>query len=175
MTNYYNSGLGEVSFYSRHRDEYPFYTTHCPRDYFSDSLTEQEIAARLLEKIKYDLPLVAQYYHNTNEVKDALESALTANLHRHYYEPLIWDEKTALECDLLPFQFGGMDLLLPGGLNNETNFLKLEVYQLFTHNSVDENSRLFDDSCKSYISSIFKEEVAQKLLNKLSQLGFRKK
>jgi hypothetical protein len=184
MTKFYNSGLGEVSIYSKQYGQYPFYTAYYLSDYFSDScLTEQEKVTCLLKEINYNLPLLTKHYRTTcginygnskdihQKIRDQFELNLTKSLNWHwnYYESLVWDENIAIECDLVPFQFGGMNLLSAGWLNNEINFLKLESYELLVHNTIDENGDFFDSLDEDYIISVLKKETVEKVLNRLSQ------
>jgi hypothetical protein len=101
MTNYYNSGLYLEPFFTKHK--------HLELDYYSiyDEMVDRD-----------DFHLYAEYYGDDLECKDdeelrqqvgdlALEKI---SYWSTYFEPLIFDEKIALECALIPFSFRGVKL-----------------------------------------------------------------
>ncbi len=90
----------------------PFYKAH--------KISFGDICAGKLQDIDYNFTLLARHYLNVDIglydnlelIKDKVKSALSYDLSTWdlYFEPLIFDEKIALECALIPFSFRGVKL-----------------------------------------------------------------
>ena len=105
MKKFFNSGLYEPLFFTKHRIAL-------------DKITSN------IDDLSYDFDLLSNYYHNQVEephdedkARELVEERLFEALSYWpvYFEPLAFNKQVALECDLIPFIFGDIKLLSLGG------------------------------------------------------------
>nr|WP_253307675.1 hypothetical protein [Rickettsia endosymbiont of Ceutorhynchus assimilis] len=138
MTIYHlNSGL-----------EKQFYTIHEINFAEENNCEEAEYN---YEQVEYNKELFVEYHSDEEDVNmdsDELEAELEQifwdglSYCNKYYEPSIFNEKVAYECDLTPFQWRGKNMLALCS-NNMNVTLRLEAYQLLTSNTIDPKSKFF--------------------------------
>jgi len=158
MTNYFNSGL-----YTQ-----PFYNTHEINFYSNDTFYE-------MEKVEYNYYLLAEYYKNDLDLKYKDEDDKYGQVNEMfwedlsywciYFEPLVFDEKIALECFLTPFTYDKTDLLALSGCGMDLS-PKLDAYQLLAHGTIDKHSRMLSDL--SYFEHVVGKKTTTKLLKTIS-------
>ena len=187
MINFYNSGLyksdnNKKTFYKKYKIEH---------ESALGTRSSQEFLNCLLKRTKYNLPLLAEYYHTVNSLnyvdiedlckklrKEFVTMVLSFSLswRYYYYMPCLFDEKIALECDLVPFQFDGLNLLSVGTIDTFHSLTKLEAYQLLTHGTIDKEGNYFNNynSSKGDIVKILNEKTAEKILKKLAEFNAEK-
>jgi hypothetical protein len=151
MTNFYSSGLYTEPFYTKHKHVHDLI---CNNDNMSENL-------------KYDHDLYIQYFCDNQ--KELFDQAEVFNMVLEdiacwtiYFEPLVFEEKTALKCSLTPFTFKEVNYLALGGCGMDLT-PKLDAYQALTHNSIDKNSLFFsrhDYFCHVVGVTISKEILA---------------
>ena len=93
MTNYYNSGLYMESFFTKHK--------HLGLDY--DYLLDEMLGCNyhlFLNHYSDDLD-----YKNDDDLKEQISNLFLENIDYYptYFQPLIFNEEIALECNLTPF------------------------------------------------------------------------
>jgi len=83
-----------------------------------------------------------------------------------YFEPLIFDEKVALECALIPFSFRGVKLL---SLTQHRVYYsyRIDSYEVLTCGSLNKNSGYFKENEKPYFRYIVGEDVYQRIVGVL--------
>lgn len=156
MTNYYNSGLYQEPFFTKHKhlelDYYSFYEEMIDSDnfrlyaeYYGDEL-ECEGEEDLREQV-IDLVLEKISYWST------------------YFEPIIFNEKIAFECGLIPFTTDRLNLLALAGCGMDLS-PKLDAYQALTDNTIDKGSRLFTDN--GYFEHVVGSSLAEKVKQAIS-------
>ena len=105
MRKFYDSGLYQPPFFRKHRIEY------------------NKICA-CIGDTSYNLALLSNYYQdliededNEDRIREIIEESFFEALSYWpiYFEPLVFNEKTALECALIPFVFEDIKLLSLAG------------------------------------------------------------
>ena len=117
--------------------------------------------------------LYAEYYGDELEFEgeeDLREQVIDLVLEKisywsTYFEPLIFNEKAALECDLIPFVFENINLLALAGCGMDLS-PKLDAYQALTDNTIDKGSRLFTES--DYFEYVVGSSLAEKVKQAIS-------
>ncbi len=156
MTNYYNSGLYLEPFFIKHK--------YLELDYCS-------IHQELIDSS--DFHLYTEYYGGELEFEgeeDLREQAVDSVLERisywaTYFEPLIFNKKIALECNLIPFVHYGTKLLALSGCGMDLS-PTLDAYQALTDNTIDKGSRLFTDN--TYFEHVVGSHLAAKVKQAIS-------
>ena len=153
MTNYYNSGLYLEPFFIKHK--------YLELDYCS-------IHQELIDSS--DFHLYTEYYGGELEFEgeeDLREQAVDLVLEKisywsTYFEPLIFNKKIALECDLTPFVHQGTKLLALSGCGMDLS-PRLDAYQALTDTTIDKTSYLFTrpDYFEYVLGSTVVEKVKQ--------------
>lgn len=159
MIRYFSSGLYQEPFYTKHE-----------RDFYGDDFYEY---------IEYNLELLVEYYKIDFDFEDSDEIDIEdqtremfwdaldcCNIH---FEPLVFDERIALECGLTPFSYKGKNMLALSGYGMDLS-PRLDAYQVLTHNTIDEYSRFFSTANRAdeYFAYVVGKEVARKVLNAIS-------
>lgn len=156
MTRYFNSGLYEETFYTKHNI-----------DFYSNNI--------VYEDIEYNSELLAEHYKSDlgfeysdeddrwEQVNKMLWDALS-----HwsiYFEPLVFNEEIALECGLTPFTYKGINMLALSGCGMDLS-PRLDAYQTLAHNTIDRNSRFFStaNECDKYFEYVLGKDVTNKVL-----------
>ena len=158
---FFNSGLYETVFYSKH--EIDFYTDH-----------------RACEEVEYDHELLAEYYkdrlyYEYSEDNDNWEQEIyeifwdNLSYWSTYFQPLVFNEEIALECGLTPFTYKKIDMLALSGCGMDFS-PRLDSYQALSHNSIDKHSRFFSSAneCDKYFEYVVGEAVTKKVLQAIS-------
>ena len=157
MSNYYNNGLYDKPFYAKKKIEF----------HIEDSVVSTGV--------DFNVSLLTAYYVE----KGSIECSDTAIRERYvnklfwydiaydntYFQPLIFDEEIALECNLFPFAWREYQLLAVGELWLSI-LPRLDAYQTLTHKTIDPKSILFSDFAH------FEEVVGEELTKKILQLIF---
>ena len=161
MTRYFNSGLYEDAFYTKHQI-----------DLYND--------CSVYENIEYDRQLLAEYYKDDmvfsysadndkweQEIDQLFWDALSH--WTMYFEPLVFDKETALKCGLTPFTYKGKNLLALSGSGMDFS-PRLDAYQALSHKTIDRNSRLFFTANRSgkYFEYVLGKELAEEVLKAIS-------
>ena len=124
--------------------------------------------------IKYNLYQYAGYYslvegiEITSPIKSQAEELIWKDIifNTTYYEPQIFDSLIALKCRLCPFSWQGHQLLA-SAVNSDWQHIiniRLDAYELLTHNTVDEQSLLFTNF------DFFKRVVGKELTKKILEI-----
>jgi hypothetical protein len=151
MTRFYNSGLYQAPFFRQHKIE-----------------TNRLDAC--IDDISYDFALLSKYYadeiedeDNEDRIREIVEENFFEALSYWsiYFEPLVFNEKTALECALIPFVFEDTKLLALGCCGMDLT-PKLDAYQLLTCGIIDKKSKYFRKREQAYFervvgSSLYKQ------------------
>lgn len=92
-----------------------------------------------------------------------------------FYEPIVFDEKIATECFLIPLTYDEKSLLsLPchGSIDLTP---RLDAYQLITHCSIDKDSRFFsiNDARGYFASALLGQKTIDKALKVVALLPTR--
>ena len=161
MTRYFNSGLYEDAFYTKHQI-----------DLYND--------CGVYENIEYDRQLLAEYYKDDmvfsysadndkweQEIDQLFWDALSH--WTMYFEPLVFDKETALKCGLTPFTYKGKKLLALSGSGMDLS-PRLDAYQALSHKTIDRNSRLFFTANRSdkYFEYVVGKELAEEVLKAIA-------
>ena len=166
MTRYFNSGLYEDAFYTKHQI-----------DLYND--------CGVYENIEYDRQLLAEYYL-AEYYKDDMVFSYSADNDKWeqeidelfwdalshwtiYFEPLVFDKETALKCGLTPFTYKGKNLLALSGCGMDLS-PRLDAYQALSHKTIDRNSRLFFTANRSdkYFEYVVGKELAEEVLKAIA-------
>ena len=135
MTIYYNSGLYAHTFYTRHE-----INIHADDD-------------ETLANIEFNLELLAGYYRKDlgfeykdeadekEQVSDMFSEDIESNT--TFFEPIVFDEKVAVECFLIPMTYRDRHFLSLPCHSSVDLMPRLDAYQLLTHCSIDKDSRFF--------------------------------
>ena len=85
------------------------------------------------------------------------------------FSPLVYNEKIALECGLIPFIYKSDMFLDLAGYGMDL-IPKLEAYQVLAHNSIDKNSRFFSSAnmAEEYFAYVIGKKVARKIISIIS-------
>ena len=143
MTKFYNSGLYQAPFFRQHKIE-----TH--RIY------------TCIDDISYDFALLSEYYADEIEDEDHEDKIMqiveenffeALSYWPIYFEPLVFNEKTALECGLIPFVFEDIKLLALAGCGMDLS-PKLDAYQLLTCGMIDKKSKYFSKREEAYFEHV---------------------
>ena len=161
MTRYFNSGLYEDAFYTKHQI-----------DLYND--------CGVYENIEYDRQLLAEYYKDDmvfsysadNDKWEQEIDELFWNALSHwtiYFEPLVFDEEIALKCGLTPFIYKDKNLLALSGFGIDFS-PRLDAYQALTHKTIDRNSRFFFTANRpdKYFEYAVSKELAEEVLKAIS-------
>lgn len=109
MRKFFNSGLYEPPFFTKHRIAL-------------DKITSN------IDDLSYDFDLLSNYYQeqiededNEDRIREIIEERLFEALSYWpvYFEPLAFNKQVAIECDLIPFIFGDIKLLSLRGMWHE--------------------------------------------------------
>ena len=159
MTNYYDSGLYSEPFFIKHK--------YLELDYYA-------IYQEMIDSD--DFPLYAEYYGddldylNREDDEDLKRQVGDLFLEKisywsTYFEPLIFNKKIALECDLTPFVHHGTKLLALSGCGMDLS-PRLDTYQALTDRTIDKGSRLFNDN--AYFEHVVGSHLAAKVKQAIS-------
>ena len=161
MTRYFNSGLYEEAFYTKHQI-----------DLYND--------CGVYENIEYNRQLLAEYhkddlyfsYSDDNDKSEQEIDELFWDALTHwtiYFEPLVFDEEIALKCGLTPFTYKGKNLLALSGCGMDLS-PRLDAYQALSHKTIDRNSRYFFTANRldKYFEYVVGKELAEEVLKAIS-------
>jgi hypothetical protein len=152
MRKFLSSGLYEPPFFTKHRIEF------------------HKIASNI-DDISYDFILVSNYYQDLIEgeqdedrIREIIEESFFEALRYLplYFEPLVFNEKTALECGLIPFIFQDIKLLSLAGYGMNLS-PKLDAYQVLVCGMIDKRSTYFHKREKAYFEHVVGKGVYEKL------------
>jgi len=155
MTNYYSSGLYLEPFFTKHR-------------------IDLDRMYNCMDDISYNFTLLSNYYRDgiedeqdEDEIRAIVDERFFEALSYWtiYFEPIIFNEKAALECDLIPFIFENINLLALAGCGMDLS-PKLDAYQALTDNTIDKGSRLFTDN--GYFEHVVGSSLAEKVKQVIS-------
>ncbi len=155
MRKFYDSGLYQPPFFRKHRIEY------------------NKICA-CIDDISYNHALLSNYYQdsiededNEDKIREIIEESFFEALSYSpiYFEPLVFNEKTALECALIPFVFEDSKLLSLAGYGMDLS-PKLDAYQLLTCGMIDKKSKYFRKRDKAN----FEHVVGKSLYEQMGQI-----
>lgn len=142
-----------------------FYKTH--------KISFTDICAGRLGNVEYNFALLARHYLNVDVssydnlelIKNKVISALSWDLNTWdlYVEPLVFDEKVALECALIPFSFREVKLLSLTGHRAYFNY-RIDAYEVLTCGRMNKDSGYFKKNEKPYFRYIVGEEVYQRIV-----------
>ena len=157
----FNSGLYETPFFTKHKINFQneFENIYMDFDNFiysyeikyhqgdlNENLTDEE-----KEEIQHD------YYERASWLPTV-------------FEPIIFNEKIALECGLIPFTLETEDetlqLLALGGCGMNLS-PRLDAYQFLTHNTIDKNSLYFTD--QNYFKNVVGESITNQIKRTLQK------
>ena len=143
MRKFFNSGLYEPPFFTKHRIAL-------------DKITSN------IDDLSYDFDLLSNYYREQIEDEDN-EDRIREIVEENFFEalsywpidfePLVFNEKTALECALIPFVFEDTKLLALGGCGMDLT-PKLDAYQLLTCGIIDKKSKYFSKREEAYFEHV---------------------
>jgi len=152
MTKYFNSGLYEKAFFKKHTD------IDLSLDYENIGYNEE----LLIKHWQGDLD-----YNDEYELSDMVREIFWEKLSywNTYYEPLVFDEEKALECNLMPFSYEGVNMLALSGCGMDFS-PKLDAYQALVHYTIDKNSQFFSVVNQEY----FEYVVGEGVINKMKQI-----
>jgi hypothetical protein len=154
MIRYYNSGLYET-----------FYTKYN---------IESDNESYSIDNIKFNKDLLAEYFKDSlreitgnaekeEEIKQLIDDILTYN--GACLKPLIFNEKIALECKLIPFTYNAVNLLANNdGVPVAPCGARVDAYQALTHGSIDEFSILFSEDYEDHFVRVVGEEIKNRVL-----------
>lgn len=161
MTRYFNSGLYEDAFYTKHQ-----LSLHNNWNVYKN--------------IEYDRHLLAEYhkdklyfsYSDNNDKGEQEIDELFWNALSHcsiYFEPLVFDEEIALKCGLTPFIYKDKNLLALSGCGIDFS-PRLDAYQALTHKTIDRNSRFFFTANRpdKYFEYAVSKELAEEVLKAIA-------
>lgn len=142
-----------------------FYKTH--------KISFTDICASRLRNVDYHFALLARHYLNVDIcsydnlelIRDKVISALSWDLSTWdlYFEPLMFDEKIALECALIPFSFRGVKLL---SLTQHRVYYayRIDAYEVLTCGSLNKDSGYFKENEKPYFRHIVGDSVYRQIV-----------
>lgn len=157
MINHFDSGLYTDPFYTKHQ-----------LDFCSDH--------SLMEKVEFNDELLAQHYQDHydfiyddeenecdkwEQVNEQFWDALSYS--RIYFEPMIFDEKIALECGLTPFTYQEKGMLALSGCGMDLS-AKLDTYQALVHCTIDKCSKLFTTCARDYFEYVVGKDATRRVL-----------
>jgi hypothetical protein len=152
MKKFFNSGLYEPPFFTKHRIAL-------------DKITSN------INDLSYDFDLLSNYYReriededNEDRIKEIIEERLFEALSYWpvYFEPLAFNKQVALECDLIPFIFGDIKLLSLGGCGMNLS-PKLDAYQVLVCGMIDKRSTYFHKREKAYFEYVVGKDLYQRI------------
>ena len=152
MRKFYYSGLYQPPFFRKHRIEY------------------NKICA-CIDDISYNLDLLSNYYQglikdddNEDRIRAIISASFVNSLNYHpiYFEPLVFNKKTALECGLIPFVFEEVKLLSLAGWSMDL-LQKLDAYQLLTCGMIDKRSKYFRKRDKANFERVVGNSVYEQM------------
>lgn len=152
MIKFFNSGLYQPPFFRKHRIE-PHKIRTC------------------IDDISYNFALISKYYaddiedqDNEDKIREIVEENFFEALSYWpiYFEPLAFNEKTALECGLLPFVFEEIKLLSLAGYGMDLS-PKLDAYQVLTCGVIDKKSKYFRKRDKAYFEHVVGRSVYEQI------------
>lgn len=152
MIKFFNSGLYQPPFFRKHRIEYNKICSH-------------------VDDISYNYALLSNYYQdsiededNEDRMREIVEESFFEALSYWpiYFEPLVFNEKTALECALIPFVFEEIKLLSLVGYGMDLS-PKLDAYQLLTCGMIDKKSKYFRKREKAYFEHVVGRSVYEQI------------
>ena len=156
MTNYYDSGLYSEPFFIKHK--------HLELDYYC--ILEEMIGSN-------DFHLFAEYYgddldyRDDDDLREQIGDLFLEKISywSTYFEPLIFNKKIALECDLTPFVHQGTKLLALSGCGMDLS-PRLDAYQALTDTTIDKTSYLF--TRPDYFEYVLGSTVVEKVKHVIS-------
>lgn len=155
MSNYYNSGLYLEPFFTKHKnlaldcgdliEEMLECNYHLFQEYYSDDLE----------------------YKNDDDLKEQISDFFLEKIDYYptYFQPLIFKEEIALECDLTPFKHNGLSLLALSGCGMDFS-PRLDAYQALTDRTIDKRSYLFLDF--NYFKYVVGKTLTEKVMDAIS-------
>ena len=160
----FNSGLYEATFFTKHKIHFSeeFGNGNIYMD-FEDFIYPYEIGyhegdsnENLTDQEKETIEITKEYIrHNYHERASWMPTV---------FEPIIFNKKIALECDLIPFTLETEDktlqLLALGGCGMDLS-PRLDAYQFLTDNTIDKNSLYFTD--QNYFKNVVGESVTNQI------------
>ena len=158
MRKFYDSGLYQPPFFRKHRIEY------------------NKICA-CIGDTSYNLALLSNYYQdliededNEDRIREIIEESFFEALSYWpiYFEPLVFNEKTALECGLIPFVFEDIKLLSLAGYGMDL-LPKLEAYQVLTCGMIDKRSKYFHKREKANFEHVVGQSVYEQMVQILAK------
>ncbi len=156
----FNSGLYETPFFTKHKidfsEEFGNGNIYMNFDDFiyahKIEYHEGDLNENLTDEEKEEIQ------HDYHERASWLPTA---------FEPIIFNEKIALECDLIPFTLETenetLQLLALGGCGMNLS-PRLDAYQFLTDNTIDKNSLYFTDQ------NYFKNVVGTSITNQIKRI-----
>jgi hypothetical protein len=118
--------------------------------------------------------LLSNYYQELVEEKDnedKIREIIEENFFEAlsywpiYFEPLVFNEKTALKCGLIPSVFEDIKLLSLAGCGMDLS-PKLDAYQVLTCGMIDKRSKYFGKRDKSHFEHVVGKSVYEQILAK---------
>ena len=102
-------------------------------------------------------------YKNDDDLKEQISNLFLENIDYYptYFQPLIFNEEIALECNLTPFTHYELNLLALSGCGMDFS-PRLDTYQALTDHTIDERSYLFLDF--NYFEYVVGKNLTQKVL-----------
>jgi hypothetical protein len=115
-----------------------------------------------MDDISYNFASLSKYY--ADHLRELIEESFFEGLSFWpiYFEPLVFNEKTALECGLIPFSFEGIKLLSLAGYGMDLS-PKLDAYQVLTNGSIDKKSKYFRKRDKAHFEDVVSRNVYEKM------------
>ncbi len=148
---YFNSGLYETVFYKKH--DLDLYDDHN------------------FELVEYNKNLITELWKEEGdlegteeEINDMIEEIFAdkLSLWDTYFEPMIFNERIALECGLTPFTYDGINLLALSGCGMNLS-PKLDAYQVLTHGTIDGNSEYFSVNNQNYCETVVGKHIVDQM------------
>ena len=137
-----------------------------------------------IDDLSYNFALLSKYYIDRTEdqddedkIREIVEESFFEALSYWpvYFEPLAFNERVALECGLIPFVFGDIQLLSLAGCGMNLS-PKLDAYQVLTCGMIDKRSKYFGKSDKAYFEHVVGGNIYERIGQILAkqQLYFKK-
>jgi hypothetical protein len=79
-----------------------------------------------------------------------------------YFEPLVFNEEVALECNLTPFTYKDVNLLALSGCGMDLS-PRLDAYQALAHGTIDRDSSFFSINNNEYFEYMAGKEIVNKM------------
>lgn len=159
---FYSSGLYREPFYKKHHlymEDINIEDVYYNRELLLEVWSEDE------EDIKGE-----DEYEKEDRLFEQVEQDFWENLsfYNTYYEPIIFDERIALECGLTPFTYDDKELLALSGGGMDLS-PKLDAYQVLTQRKIDPDSEFFSVNNQDYFRSVIGDEIMNKMTKILKE------